>query len=293
MTKRDQKVKTPKKVGVKKITTKSILKPVQKPKTTQMKKNETEKLVNKYWKDWYLKGLMEFIRIPNLTPMVDENYTTNGLLERAMDLVDSYVKKLEIKGIERKVFKPKGMNPLVVYAIAPSAGQTKNVMIYGHLDKQPYEEAWDKGLSPTEPVIKNGRLYGRGANDDGYSVFSSMLAVKVAQLQGTELPRIVMVLETEEESGSPNLIDLLNHAHHFIRTPDVCFCMDSGCLDYKQLWVTSSLRGVAAVDVEIGCGKTGYHSGEVGGIVPETFRIFRALLDRIDNPKSGTVSKEF
>ena len=166
-------------------------------------------------------------------------------------------------------------------------------MIYGHLDKQPYEEPWDKGLSPTEPVIKNGRLYGRGASDDGYSVFSSMLAIKVAQMQDAPMPRIVMVLETEEESGSPNLVDLLKFAEGFIQNIDVCFCMDSGCLDYKQLWYTSSLRGVAAVDLKVECGQTGYHSGEVGGIVPETFRIYRQLLDRIDNSETGLVHKEF
>ena len=65
--------------------------------------------------------------------------------------------------------------------------------------------------------------------------------------------------------------------------------MDSGCIDYDQLWLTSSLRGVAIVDIEIKHGLNGYHSGEVGGIVPETFRILRMLLDRLDDSKNGTV----
>lgn len=56
----------------------------------------------------------------------------------------------------------------------------KNIMIYGHLDKQPYDEAWDEGLSPTEPVIRGTRLYGRGSHDDGYAAFSAMLSVKAA-----------------------------------------------------------------------------------------------------------------
>lgn len=57
---------------------------------------------------------------------------------------------------------------------------TKNIMIYGHLDKQPYDEAWEEGLSPIEPVIRGSRFYGRGAADDGYAAFSTMLAIKVA-----------------------------------------------------------------------------------------------------------------
>jgi acetylornithine deacetylase/succinyl-diaminopimelate desuccinylase-like protein len=53
-------------------------------------------------------------------------------------------------------------------------------MLYGHLDKQPYDEPWAEGLGPVDPVVKDGRLYGRGAADDGYSIFTAMLAIKSA-----------------------------------------------------------------------------------------------------------------
>lgn len=65
--------------------------------------------------------------------------------------------------------------------------------------------------------------------------------------------------------------------------------MDSGAFDYEQLWITSSLRGICILDVNIQIGVNGYHSGEVGGIVPETFRVLRMLLDRLDDPKTGRV----
>ena len=104
------------------------------------------------------------------------------------------------------------------------------------------------------------------------------------------MPRVVLCLETEEESGSPNLISLLGQASEVIQTPDICFCLDSGCLDYEQLWMTSSLRGVAIADVKVECGLTGYHSGEVGGLVPDTFRILRSLLNRLDNVETGDVN---
>lgn len=102
-----------------------------------------------------------------------------------------------------------------------------------------------------------------------------------------------MVLETEEESGSVDLIPLLDTAKEFIGKPDTCFCLDSGCLDYDALWMTSSLRGVAMVDATIDVGLTSYHSGEVGGVVPETFRIFRRLLSRLDNEETGKVDSAF
>jgi len=75
-------------------------------------------------------------------------------------------------------------------------------------------------------------MYGRGSSDDGYSAFATMLAVKSIQAAGEKHPRIVLTLETEEESGSPNLIPLLNLAEGVIGRPDACFCMDSGALDY-------------------------------------------------------------
>jgi hypothetical protein len=78
-----------------------------------------------------------------------------------------------------------------------------------------------------------------------------------------------------------------------IGKPDAMFCMDSGAIDYEQLWLTSSLRGVCNVDMTVECGKAGYHSGEVGGVVPETFRIVRQLLNRLDDPVTGEVTQEF
>jgi len=106
------------------------------------------------------------------------------------------------------------------------------------------------------------------------------------------MPRVVLSLETEEESGSPNLIKLLKLASDSIGTPDVCFCMDSGAFDYESLWITSSLRGICIIDLTVECGKDGYHSGEVGGIVPETFRVVRTLLDRLDDTETGQVIAE-
>ena len=106
------------------------------------------------------------------------------------------------------------------------------------------------------------------------------------------MPRVALVLETEEESGSPNLIPLLKLASDSIGTPDYCFCMDSGAFNYDQLWMTSSLRGISILDMKVQLGTDGYHSGEVGGIVPETFRVVRQLLDRLDDAKTGYACDE-
>lgn len=195
---------------------------------------KTKKNIEDHWDNWYVAGLSDFIRVPNLTPMVDPDYLKNGLVEQAIQLVDDYINKLEVRGLSRKIFQPEGMTPLIVYIVEKSEGASDTqLMFYGHLDKQPWMEGWSEGLGPTKPVIRGDYLFGRGGGDDGYSPFSTMLAIKNAQLQGVKHPRCALVLETEEESGSPNLIALLNVAKDHIGNPDYLFCLDSGAFDYN------------------------------------------------------------
>ena len=100
-------------------------------------------------------------------------------------------------------------------------------------------------------------------------------------------------MESEEESGSPHLVQLLKEAKDIIKKPDVCFCLDTGCFDFEKLWVASSLRGMAVVDMTVEGSALAYHSGLASGIVPETFTVACDLLSRIDDTKTGKVAKEF
>lgn len=101
----------------------------------QLKKEETLKFVEDNWDSWFIPGLEEFIRIPNLTPMVDPEYLTNGLVEGAARCVDYHIQELGIKGLSSQTFKTESGLPLVVYIVEATKGVDKNVMVYGHLDK--------------------------------------------------------------------------------------------------------------------------------------------------------------
>ena len=140
---------------------------------------KTQAYLDEHYDKWFVKGLSEFVRIPNLSPMVDPEYLTNGLLEKAMDLVDNYINQLNIEGIKKTIFRPENTVPLIVYTVESNQKDAKNVLLYGHLDKQPWFTGWDEGLSPTDPVIRGDLMYGRGSSDDGYSPFACMLAVKI------------------------------------------------------------------------------------------------------------------
>ena len=139
---------------------------------------KTKATVDAHWDSWFIPGLSDFVRVPNLTTMVDKDYLTNGLVEKAMDQVDGCIQKLGINGLSKKIYRAENNLPLVVYVVEPSEGVTTNVLVYGHLDKQPYGEGWN--TDPCDPVIKDGLMYGRGASDDGYAPFSCMLAIKAA-----------------------------------------------------------------------------------------------------------------
>jgi len=158
------------------------------------------------------------------------------------------------------------------------------------LDKQPpLTDTWEKGLHPYTPIIRDGKLYGRGGADDGYAIFSSLLAIKVLQKQGVPHGRIVILVEASEESGSPDLPDYVNHLESKIGTPNLIVCLDSGCGNFHQFWLTTSLRGIITGVLSVKILTEGVHSGKGSGIIPSSFRIIRMLLDRIEDVNTGEI----
>ena len=249
-----------------------------------MDKDKTWSFVDKHFEKKFVEPLQEFIKIPNLTPAFDSDYFTNGLVQKAIEHVKAYAESMEIDGLKFHIHDEAGKAPMVVMVYEGQG--SPNVMIYGHIDKQPHMEGWREGTGPLTPTIIGDKLYGRGSSDDGYVSFAVLLAIKNALEQGAKLPRIALVLETEEESGSHDLVPLLEELKDIIKDPDVCICLDSGALDYSTMWLTSTLRGMAGFNLKVSIAEGGVHSGLAGGVIPETFRIANTLLDRLENPET-------
>jgi len=182
--------------------------------------------------------------------------------------------------------------PLIYIEVEASKPKYKDytVLMYGHFDKQPpLENQWAQGLHPWKPVIKDNKLYGRGGADDGYSIFASIDCIRALQDQGVDHPRCVIVIEGSEESGSPDLDFYFELLKPRIGKPQIVFCLDSGCGNYEQLWITVSLRGVMMGLLKAQVLKEGIHSGLGSGIVRDSFHILRELLDRVDDSKTGEI----
>jgi acetylornithine deacetylase/succinyl-diaminopimelate desuccinylase-like protein len=159
--------------------------------------------------------------------------------------------------------------------------------MYGHLDKQPEFDGWRNGLGPWTPKYLDGKLYGRGGADDGYAAYAAITAIQALKEQKVAHPRIVGLIETCEESGSPDLLPYIDVLKARLGDVGLVICLDSGAGNYDQLWLTTSLRGMAAGVLKVEILTEGVHSGDASGLVPSSFRIMRHVLDRLEDSETG------
>ena len=247
-------------------------------------------LIEKNIQSLVIPWLKRFIEIPNLSRNFDSEWASNGLLEKACELCLEYGKEIQVKGYQAKMYKETpDVTPLIFGTIEATKKEgVKNIMVYGHIDKQPHmTEKWREGLHPTKAVEENGMLYGRGGADDGYNFFTILAVVKA--LQDLDIPhdRFILFYECDEESNSKDIPHYLDKFKTEIGNPDILFCLDGGSFSNKLLGINTSLRGLVTFDLKIRVLEKSMHSGTGSGIVPSTFRIARQLLERIECGKTG------
>jgi acetylornithine deacetylase/succinyl-diaminopimelate desuccinylase-like protein len=247
--------------------------------------------VDRVWDDDIVPALHDYIAIPNVSVLYDPQWREHGHMDRAVELIRAWCAARAIAGLTVEVHELPGRTPVILMEIPAfgSGSQDDTVLLYGHLDKQPEMTGWRDDLGPWKPVLEGDRLYGRGGADDGYAAFASVLAIEAAQANGMSHTRCVVLIEASEESGSPDLPAYLESLQARIGTPSLVVCLDSGCLDLERLWVTTSLRGLAAGTLRVQILTEGVHSGEASGVVPSTFRICREILDRIEDSFDGRI----
>jgi acetylornithine deacetylase/succinyl-diaminopimelate desuccinylase-like protein len=247
----------------------------------------TTAFMARIWDEEIIPTLTDYIRIPNKSPAFDPDWEAHGYMEQAVGMFAAWAenKLQQFPGASLEVVRLKGRTPLIFIEIPGNAPGT--VLMYGHLDKQPEMLGWDADKGPWQPLIQDGKLYGRGGADDGYALFASLAALLALKEQGIAHARTVIVIEACEESGSPDLPFYIEHLAARIGEPDLVVCLDSGCGNYEQLWLTTSLRGNLIGNLTVRVLTEGMHSGAASGIVPSSFRILRALLSRIEDEASG------
>jgi acetylornithine deacetylase/succinyl-diaminopimelate desuccinylase-like protein len=247
--------------------------------------------VEEWWDKSALPSLCEFVEIPALSPSFDSEWEANGYLDAAVNTFIAWTRSLPLKGLTVSVHRLKNRSPLLLVKIeGDSDGE---VLFYSHLDKQPEATGWSKGKGPWKPVIEDDWLFGRGSVDDGYGGYAGILSVLALQDQGVSHPTCRFLIETGEESGSPDLSFYLDELESVLGVPDLVIVLDTGGIDYDRLWITESLRGIVAGTLSVKVSSVGVHSGHGSGVMPSSFRLARQLLSRIEDENTGEIKPEW
>ena len=249
--------------------------------------NDVRASIDRLWNESILERLEAYIRIPNKSPHFDPEWEAHGHMEAAVQLMADWCRAHAVPGMEVEVRRIAGRTPLLLVDVPGEL--PGSVLLYGHLDKQPEFTGWAEGLAPWTPVLRNGRLYGRGGADDGYAVFSSLAAILALKAQKVPLARCVLLIEACEESGSIDLPAHLAALGERIGNPSLVVCLDAECSDYQRVWCTTSLRGDLIGRLRVRVLTEGVHSGMGTGIAATPFRIAQHLLARLEDPATGEV----
>jgi acetylornithine deacetylase/succinyl-diaminopimelate desuccinylase-like protein len=248
-------------------------------------------IIEDIWETSAIPALKDYVAIPAKSPGFDPDWEANGYLMKALELAAEWCRGQKLENADIRIVSSPGKSPVLLVEVGATGtegtnGEATNILFYGHLDKQPESEGWDAGKGPWTPVIEDGKLYGRGSADDGYSIFSAVSAIKALQMEGLAHGRCVILIETCEESGSFDLGHYLESLADVIGEPDLVVCLDSGTNDYERLWLTVSLRGLVAGTLRVDMLTRGVHSGG-SGRAASSFRVMRQLLDRIEDAGTG------
>ncbi len=206
----------------------------------------------------FLDELIDLLKIPSIS--ADSAYSQD--VERAADCL---INQFEQLGVDRAEKYPTEGHP-IVYAEKIVAADRPTVLVYGHYDVQPPDplELWDS--PPFEPVIKDEKIYARGACDDKGQAYMHIKALEILSQLG-ELPcNIKFVIEGEEEVGSVNL-EAFSRMHKDMLSADIILVSDTSMIANDVPSITVGLRGLSYMEVEVTGPNRDLHSGVYGGAV--------------------------
>lgn len=208
--------------------------------------------------DLFFKDLFDLIRIPS----VSSDSSHKGDMVRC---AEKWAEILLSAGVDKAELMPTAGNP-IVYAEKIVDSSAKTVLIYGHYDVMPAEplELWK--TEPFEPVISDGRIWARGADDDKGQSFIQLKAFEEIVRSGELKHNVKFILEGEEEIGSPSLEDFCT-THRELLKADIILVSDTSMLDKELPSLTIGLRGLAYWEIEVTGPNRDLHSGHFGGAV--------------------------
>lgn len=220
-------------------------------------------------KDRFLEELLDLLRIPSVSARSEHKAD----MIRCAEAVETHLKKA---GADvTKIYATPG-HP-IVYGEKNVDPSKPTVLVYGHYDVQPPDplELWHSG--PFEPVIKDGKIYARGACDDKGQFFMHVKALEVMNNSGSLPCNIKFLIEGEEEVGSPNLATFVQQNKELLKA-DVILISDTSMLSMDTPSIDVGVRGLSYIEVEVTGPNRDLHSGVYGGAVANPITILAKMI---------------
>ncbi len=222
-----------------------------------------------------VEKLKEFVRHPSVS--TDSKYKEG--MRGAQEFVSGLLRSL---GFAVEVVKT-ALHPIILAQRGGDAAWP-HVIIYGHYDVQPPDPLPQWKTPPFEPVERDGRLWGRGAADNKGPLLAHLTAVGRLLEKDPRLPlRITLLIEGEEETGSPSFPPFLEKYRDRLRA-DLVFFSDTGIPREDQVVITCGLRGLTLCEVEVTGAKTDLHSGLHGGVLRNPIQALAELCATLHTP---------
>ncbi len=236
--------------------------------------NEVLAFIEKNY-DNFLEELKDYIRIPSISALSEHK---DDMIKCANFAAD----KLKAAGMENvRLIETEG-NPLV-YAEWLHAENKPTILVYGHYDVQPVDpiELWES--DPFEPVIKDGKIWARGADDDKGQSFIHIKSIEAFMKTKKELPlNVKVILEGEEEVGSESLTKFLNEENSKeILKCDAILISDTSLYDDDIPTINYGLRGLTFMEIELTGPNRDLHSGSFGGAVANPINELAKLIAKL------------
>lgn len=220
-------------------------------------------------KDRFLDELLQLLRIPSISAR-SENKDD---MIRCAEAIKQRL--LEAGADKAEIYTTEGHPVLYAEKIIDPARPT--VLVYGHYDVQPADplELWHSG--PFDPVIKDGKIYARGACDDKGQVYMHIKALETMVKTNSLVTNIKFCIEGEEEIGSPNLAKFVK-THTDLLKADVVLISDTAMISMDTPSIDIGVRGLSYIEVEVTGPNRDLHSGVYGGAVANPITMLAKMI---------------
>lgn len=217
----------------------------------------------------FIEELSELLRIPSISA---ESAHAPDMLRCAEWLCDALLRS----GADRAEVMSTDGNP-VVYAEKTADPAAPTVLVYGHYDVMPVDPAGEWTNGPFDPVIREGRIWARGANDDKGQSYMHLKAMEAMLATGTLPCNLKFMLEGEEEIGSQSLYKFCREQKRLLKS-DVILVSDTSMISMDTPSITCGLRGLTYMQVEVTGPDKDLHSGLFGGAVANPANVLARLV---------------